>query len=124
MFQYKKTNAKGSETTPEFYNDMPFNFPVEVIFVDLKDGKAEQIEPAYISGGPEDLKLVRQLMRLCEDQSWLIQYRENKIKDLQNQLADYEQEIYGLDLQVYQLRRTGNPEDQTTSAWRIRAEDN
>ena len=84
MFQYKKTNAKGSITTPKFYNGMPFYFPVEVMLLELKDGKGEHIAPAYISEDQEELKLVSQFMRLCEDQRWLIQHREDTIKVLQN----------------------------------------
>jgi hypothetical protein len=34
------------------------------------------------------------LIKLSEDQDWLIQEQATQIKELQNQLADYEQELY------------------------------
>ena len=75
---------------------MPFYFPSEVILVELKDGGTEQIAQPSTEEleGHEDLDLVQQLIRLCEDQSWLIQQQEDTIRGLQEQLADYEQEIY------------------------------
>jgi len=75
---------------------LPFYFPSEVILVELKDGGTEQIAQPSTEEleGHEDLDLVQQLIRLCEDQSWLIQQQEDTIRGLQEQLADYEQEIY------------------------------
>jgi hypothetical protein len=87
MFQYKETNGKGSETTPKFYNDMPFYSPMGVILVELKDGGIEQITTQLTAEeieGDEVLHLVEQFIRLCEDQSWLIQKQEEKTRDLQS----------------------------------------
>ena len=75
---------------------MPFYFPSEVILVELKDSGTELIEqPSIVElESHEDINLVQQFIRLCEDQSWIIQQQEDTIKDLQERLADYEQEIY------------------------------
>jgi hypothetical protein len=102
MYQHDKKNAKGYKTTPEFYNGMPFYFPLEVILVELKDGKIEQTSQLYAAEleGQEDLNSLHQFIRLCEDQSWLIRQQENTIRDLQEQLADYEQELYEKDLHI------------------------
>ena len=56
------------------------------------------------------------LVELFEEQSRVMQHQEGKINELQQQLSDYESEIYGLELQNNHLRKKGNLKDQTTSA--------
>ncbi|HKI09505.1 MAG TPA: hypothetical protein VKA09_14015 [Nitrososphaeraceae archaeon] len=103
MYQHDKKNTKGSITRPKFYNSMPFYFPSEVILVELKDGEIEQI--SQLSTEELDLTLVGRL----------IQQHEDTIRDLQERLADYEQEIYELDTQLNQRQKISNSEASNMS---------
>ncbi len=82
---------------------MPFYFPSEVILVELKDGEIEQI--SQLSTEELDLTLVGRL----------IQQHEDTIRDLQERLADYEQEIYELDTQLNQRQKISNSEASNMS---------
>jgi hypothetical protein len=55
------------------------------------------------------------LVKLCEDQDSLIQEQATRIDELQDQLGDYEQELYELDLPMEQLRKPGNSETSNES---------
>jgi hypothetical protein len=37
------------------------------------------------------------LIKLCDDQDWLIREQDTQIKELQTRLSDYEQETYEKD---------------------------
>jgi hypothetical protein len=48
----------------------------------------------------EDTTETELLTKICENQDWVIQEQIMQIRELQNQLADYEQELYEKDLYI------------------------
>src|SRR5215207_3769884 len=97
MFQ-NKTKIFGIGTTPKLLGGMPFFIQLDVIPIRSEvrssllqvDGKEKIYENSHYIG-PTGTAL---LVELCEDQGRLIREQEAQIKELQNQLADYEQELY------------------------------
>lgn len=127
MFQNKE-KIFGIGTTPKSLGGMPFFIQLDVIPIRsevrsslLQVNEKEKINESSHYKGPTGTAL---LVELCEEQSRVIQHQEDKIIELQQQLSDYEYEIYGLDLQNYHLQKTGNLKDQTTSARRIHTGEN
>jgi hypothetical protein len=45
----------------------------------------------------EDTTETELLTKICENQDWVIQEQIMQIREIQNQLADYEQELYEKD---------------------------
>jgi hypothetical protein len=97
MFQNKE-NEFGIGTTPKSLGGMAFFIQLDVIpirsearssLIQVNEKKRIYETSHYI--GPTGTAL---LVELCEDQERLIREQNAQIKELQNQLADYEQELY------------------------------
>jgi hypothetical protein len=56
----------------------------------------------------EGLNETELLAEICENQDRLLQEQTTEIEELQNQLADYEQELFKQDLEMNQLRKAHN----------------
>jgi len=97
MFQNKEKTF-GIGTTPRSLGGMTFFIQLDVIPIRSEvrssllqvDEKEELYETSHYIG-PTGTAL---LVELCEDQEQLIRKQGTQINELQNQLADYEQELY------------------------------
>jgi hypothetical protein len=115
MFQNKE-KIFGIGTTPKLLGGMAFFVPLDVILI---KSEVRSTLPQVNSSAGTVLTV-----ELFEEQEQMIQQKEDKIKELQQQLSDYEYEIYGLDLQNYYLQKLSNPEDQNIFTTRIQTGEN
>jgi hypothetical protein len=118
MNRQNKTKILGVET-PILLNGMPFCSRMAVIPLRGENLSSEQRKdknPAYTMSSPYKNSIgLDLLVKLCEDQDSLIQEQATRIDELQDQLGDYEQELYELDLPMEQLRKPGNSETSNES---------
>jgi hypothetical protein len=97
MFQNKE-KIFGNGTTPRSLGGMTFFIQLDVIPIRSEvrssllqvDEKEELYETSHYIGPTGTAMIVE----LCEDQERLIRKQDTQINELQNQLADYEQELY------------------------------
>ncbi|MGI0042785.1 MAG: hypothetical protein ACRD47_03650 [Nitrososphaeraceae archaeon] len=100
------------EMTSAFLNRVPFYIRLGVI--PMRDVayslQREMVVDRQLSkiNMDEGLNETELLAEICENQDRLLQEQTTEIGELQNQLADYEQELYKLDLQMNQLRKAHN----------------
>jgi len=107
-----KNKVSDTEMTTAFFNRVPFYIHMDVIPMRneahslQRDGFVDrQLCKINID---KDLVETELLAEICENQDWLLQEQATQIGELQNQIADYEQELYELDLQMDQLRKAHN----------------
>jgi hypothetical protein len=96
MFQNKE-KIFGNGTTPRSLGGMTFFIQLDAIPIrnevrsSLRVDEKEELYETSLYIGPTGTTM---LVELCEDQERLIREQDAQIDELQNQLADYEQELY------------------------------
>jgi hypothetical protein len=100
MKEQTETKILGVEETPTLLNGVTFYSQMAVIPLRRENLSSEQrkdknaeytVSSSYKN--PIGLDL---LVKLCEGQNSLIEKQATQIKELQDQLADYEQELYDI----------------------------
>jgi hypothetical protein len=106
MFQQNKTKILGVGATPMFLNGMPFYIQMDVPPIRSEDRSSQlrkyENEELNTSSPYKHLIGIDLLIKLCDDQDWLIREQDTQIQELQTRLSDYEQETYEKD-QIIQL---------------------
>jgi hypothetical protein len=101
MFQQNKTKILGVGATPMFLNGMPFYIQMDVPPIRSEDRSSQlrkyENEELNTSSPYKHLIGIDLLIKLCDDQDWLIREQDTQIKELQTRLSDYEQETYEKD---------------------------
>jgi hypothetical protein len=108
-----KNKISGIGTTPWFFSGVPLYIQVDVtpsgnevrfsqteMFVDRhldKDNRDKDTTEMELLTNTTEMEL---LTKICENQDWVVKEQIMQIKELQNQLADYEQELYEKDLYI------------------------
>ena len=85
----------GIGTIPEILNRVPFYIRMDV--TPMRNGvRSSQTEMFVDKPNKNNIdKIERKLLiEVCGNQNWIIQKQGTQINELQNQLADYEQELY------------------------------
>lgn len=99
-----KNKISGIGTTPGFSDRVPFYIHLDVTPV-RNEARSSQTE-MFVDGQldrinmGEDTIETELLTEICENQDWLIQEQTIQIRELQDQLADYEQELYEKELYI------------------------
>jgi small-conductance mechanosensitive channel len=107
MKTYNKNEVDDFRTT-KFDIRMPFYIRMDVILIENKEDSyqtaIQELTAEQKQQAREETAGIDFLMKFCEDQNWLIVDQRKEVKELLNQLADYEEEIYEKDRQIAQIK--------------------